>query len=106
MTEDVRAVVLAGGSGTRLWPLSRLQTPKQFLRLMGDETLLDATVNRLVPLVDSLLGDASKARNKLGWRPKTSFAKLVREMVDSDLAEAERDALAQRHGFKLFNRHE
>lgn len=49
---DVRAVILAGGSGTRLWPLSRMQAPKQFLRLAGDETLLDATVSRLRPLVD------------------------------------------------------
>ena len=50
---DVRAVILAGGSGTRLWPLSRLQSPKQFSRLIGDETLIDATVARLHPLVDN-----------------------------------------------------
>jgi GDPmannose 4,6-dehydratase len=56
--------------------------------------------------VDSLLGDASKARKQLGWSPKTSFSDLVREMVTSDLAEAERDTLVQKHGFKLFNRHE
>jgi mannose-1-phosphate guanylyltransferase/mannose-6-phosphate isomerase len=48
----VHAVILAGGSGTRLWPLSRLQSPKQFLRLAGDETLLEATVSRLAPLID------------------------------------------------------
>src|SRR5665213_2149684 len=48
---DLRAVILAGGSGTRLWPLSRMQAPKQFLRLAGEETLLDATVTRLRPLV-------------------------------------------------------
>ena len=39
--------------------------------------------------VESLLGDASKARTQLGWEPKISFARLVEEMVDSDLAEAE-----------------
>lgn len=50
---DVRAVILAGGSGTRLWPLSRLQTPKQFLHLAGDETMLQATINRLHPLIDA-----------------------------------------------------
>ncbi len=49
---DVRAVILAGGSGTRLWPLSRQQAPKQFLRLAGDRTLLEATVDRLKPLLD------------------------------------------------------
>jgi len=48
----VKAVILAGGSGTRLWPLSRMQLPKQFLRLQGDKTLLDATVHRLTPLID------------------------------------------------------
>jgi GDPmannose 4,6-dehydratase len=56
--------------------------------------------------VDSLLGDASKARRKLGWKPSTSFAELVREMVTSDVAEAERDTLIQRGGYRLFNRHE
>ncbi|QJR15684.1 mannose-1-phosphate guanylyltransferase/mannose-6-phosphate isomerase [Usitatibacter palustris] len=45
------AVILAGGSGTRLWPLSRLQSPKQFLPLAGDETLIEATISRLAPLI-------------------------------------------------------
>ncbi|MDT8375567.1 MAG: mannose-1-phosphate guanylyltransferase/mannose-6-phosphate isomerase [Mariprofundaceae bacterium] len=45
------AVILAGGSGTRLWPLSRQQLPKQFLNLKGDETLLGGTISRLHPLV-------------------------------------------------------
>ena len=47
----ITAVILAGGSGTRLWPLSRMQLPKQFLRLQGEKTLLDATVHRLAPLI-------------------------------------------------------
>jgi GDPmannose 4,6-dehydratase len=50
--------------------------------------------------VDSLLGDASKARCKLGWAPKTSFKELVREMCEADLAEAKRDALVSSHGYK------
>ncbi|MFC1536593.1 mannose-1-phosphate guanylyltransferase/mannose-6-phosphate isomerase [Pseudomonadota bacterium] len=45
------AVILAGGSGTRLWPLSRQQLPKQFLNLKGDETLLGGTISRLQPLI-------------------------------------------------------
>jgi len=48
----IKAVVLAGGSGTRLWPLSRKQLPKQFLRLQGEKTLLDETVHRLAPLIE------------------------------------------------------
>lgn len=47
----VKAVVLAGGSGTRLWPLSRLQLPKQFLKLEGERTLLEETIQRLHPLI-------------------------------------------------------
>lgn len=45
------AVVLAGGSGTRLWPTSRDNTPKQFLKLGGDRTMLQATVDRILPII-------------------------------------------------------
>jgi mannose-1-phosphate guanylyltransferase/mannose-6-phosphate isomerase len=48
----VYAVVLAGGGGTRLWPLSRPECPKPFLRLLGEESLIQRTVARLVPLVE------------------------------------------------------
>ena len=41
--------------------------------------------------VETLLGDASKAKQKLGWTPQTSFADLVAEMAEADLAEATRD---------------
>jgi GDPmannose 4,6-dehydratase len=53
--------------------------------------------------VDSLLGDARKARNRLGWTPQVSFAELVREMVASDLEHARRDALVKSHGYKVPN---
>ncbi|MDB4035265.1 mannose-1-phosphate guanylyltransferase/mannose-6-phosphate isomerase [Pseudomonadales bacterium] len=43
----IKAVVMAGGSGTRLWPLSRAGHPKQFLALNGDDTMLQATIKRL-----------------------------------------------------------
>jgi mannose-1-phosphate guanylyltransferase/mannose-6-phosphate isomerase len=46
------AVILAGGGGTRLWPLSRQARPKPFLNLLGDRTLLQATVDRLSPLIE------------------------------------------------------
>jgi len=48
----VYAVILAGGGGTRLWPLSRPECPKPFLRLLGEETLIQRTVARLAPLVE------------------------------------------------------
>ncbi|HEY5382090.1 MAG TPA: GDP-mannose 4,6-dehydratase [Acidobacteriaceae bacterium] len=53
--------------------------------------------------VDTLLGDASKAKRELGWSPKTSFEEMVAEMVDADLRAAERDALVRRHGFDAYN---
>ena len=46
----IKAVIMAGGSGTRLWPLSRATHPKQFLALNGEETMLQATVKRLSDL--------------------------------------------------------
>lgn len=51
--------------------------------------------------VDSLLGDASKAKQKLGWEPRISFAKLVSEMVFEDLELAQRDSLIKHHGHKV-----
>jgi GDPmannose 4,6-dehydratase len=52
--------------------------------------------------VDTLLGDASKARAKLGWVPEISFETLVREMVAADLTIARRDAVIAREGFKTY----
>ncbi len=48
----LKAVVLAGGSGSRLWPLSRQQLPKQFLNLNGVDSMLSATIGRLSPLIE------------------------------------------------------
>ncbi|MCF8080408.1 MAG: GDP-mannose 4,6-dehydratase [Desulfobacterales bacterium] len=53
--------------------------------------------------VDTLLGDPSKAKTKLGWEPKVKFADLVKEMVRADLAEAQRDDLCRRAGFSILN---
>ncbi|MBK7471134.1 MAG: GDP-mannose 4,6-dehydratase [Betaproteobacteria bacterium] len=53
--------------------------------------------------VNTLLGDASKAKAKLGWQPEVSFDELVREMVAEDLRQAQRDELVQRHGHVVHN---
>lgn len=50
---SVYAVILAGGSGSRLWPLSRQNLPKQFLALDGKVSLLQTTINRLSPLIEA-----------------------------------------------------
>lgn len=56
--------------------------------------------------VDSLLGDPTKAREQLGWRPQTSFDELVREMVESDQVLARRDAAMSRQGYPVVQRRE
>jgi len=56
--------------------------------------------------VETLLGDASKARVKLGWVPRTAFPELVAEMAREDLKAAERDELIKRHGYKAYEHKE
>lgn len=78
-----------------------------------DEKGYDAAGNCIVAIdpryfrpteVESLLGDASKAKQKLGWTPKTTFAELVREMAQEDLKRAQKDELTSRNGFETLNR--
>ena len=77
-----------------------------------DEKALDANGNIVVAVdrryfrpteVETLLGDPGKARRELGWTPRTTFDELVREMVESDLKAAQRDALVRQHGFDAYN---
>jgi len=56
--------------------------------------------------VETLLGDPSKAKKKLGWTPKITFDELVAEMVREDLKAAERDELIKKHGYSVLNCHE
>lgn len=53
--------------------------------------------------VETLLGDPTKAKQKLGWSPKVGFRQLVAEMVAADLKAAERDALVKRHGYAAYD---
>ncbi len=81
-----------------------------------DEHAVDTATGRTVVRVDSryfrpaevdtLLGDATKARRQLGWAPQVTFDELVREMVESDLRLAQRDALVEREGFAAYKHHE
>ncbi len=79
-SRDVRAVILAGGRGTRFWPLGRAARPKQFLRITGPDPMLLQTVRRIRPLVPprkiTLIADAvqtRQARRLLPKLPKASF---------------------------------
>jgi GDPmannose 4,6-dehydratase len=56
--------------------------------------------------VETLLGDPTKAKEKLGWVPKVTFEELVSEMVREDLKSAERDELIKKHGYKAMDYHE
>lgn len=56
--------------------------------------------------VETLLGDPTKAIEKLGWKPKIRFDELVAEMVDEDLKSAERDELVKSHGYQAMDYHE
>ncbi len=77
-----------------------------------EEKAVDAQGNVIVAVdpayfrpteVETLLGDATKAREQLGWTPRTTFEQLVTEMVDADLKSAERDALVRRHGYDAYS---
>ena len=56
--------------------------------------------------VETLLGDSTKARERLGWQPEIGFAELVREMMREDLQQAERDVLCRREGFQTLRYNE
>ncbi|WP_041655794.1 GDP-mannose 4,6-dehydratase [Azoarcus sp. KH32C] len=56
--------------------------------------------------VDTLLGDPTKAHEKLGWTPQTKFEDLVAEMVREDFKSAQRDELVKKHGFAAYDYHE
>jgi len=56
--------------------------------------------------VETLLGDSTKAKNKLNWQPKISFQALVKEMMMMDLDAAKKDKLCEEKGFNIFNYHE
>lgn len=71
------------------------------------ETLVEIDSRYFRPTeVESLLGDATKAKEKLGWQPKVGFKELVSEMVREDLKEAERDQLCKKEGFRVMKYHE
>ncbi len=87
------AVIMAGGGGTRLWPLSRAARPKPFLPLLGDTTLLQATVARLSPLIDAtptciVVTDGRYADLVREQLPDLPAANLLREPMGRNTAAA------------------
>ncbi len=79
---------------------------------VGFDTVSKRSIVRVDPRyfrpteVETLLGDAGKAKRLLGWSATVSFAQLVQEMVASDLTIAKRDALISKEGYKVYQHHE
>jgi GDPmannose 4,6-dehydratase len=81
-----------------------------------EETGIDTTTGRTLVRVDpryfrpteveTLLGDPTKARQKLGWTAEVAFPELVADMVESDLEVAKRDAMVAKQGYKVYSHHE
>ena len=80
------------------------RAPKRWKTIKPGQTVVRVDPHYYRPAeVDTLLGDARKARAKLGWKPKIGFRELVKEMVQEDLRAAERDDLARRHGHRVYD---
>jgi GDPmannose 4,6-dehydratase len=105
---SVREFVAAAGSLLGM----KIEWQGEGIDEVGIDTVAGRTIVRVDPRyfrpteVESLLGDASKAANKLGWTPEVSFAELVAEMIESDLDLAKRDALIAKEGYRVHRHHE
>jgi GDPmannose 4,6-dehydratase len=105
---SVREFVVAAGSLLDM----KIEWQGKGVDEVGIDTKTGRTYVRVDPRyfrpteVETLLGDATKARKKLGWSPEVSFPELVAEMVQSDLDLAKRDSLVASEGYQVFNHHE
>lgn len=105
---SVRDFVVAAGSLLDL----KIEWQGKGVKEVGIDSATGRTIVHVDPRyfrpteVETLLGDPTKARQKLGWSAEVSFNELVAEMVASDLEEAKRDALVAKEGFKVYNHHE
>jgi len=86
------AVIMAGGGGTRLWPLSRQERPKQSLQLLGDRTMFQIAVDRLAPLFPPerilVVANATYAADQRRQRPELPEANFVLEPAPRGTAPA------------------
>jgi len=113
--------VIASGKQQLVWDLIDLAAAELGMRIgWEDEGVekkgLDAATGKPIVCidpryfrpaeVDTLLGDASKARRKLGWEPRILFEELIREMVMADLREAEKDAMVRQKGYRIYGHSE
>jgi GDPmannose 4,6-dehydratase len=105
---SVRDFVVAAGSLLDM----KIEWRGEGVDEIGVDTVTGRNIVRVDPRyfrpteVDTLLGDATKARDKLGWTAEVSFPELVAEMIESDLDLAKRDALIAKEGYKVYRHHE
>jgi GDPmannose 4,6-dehydratase len=105
---SVRDFVVAAGSLLDM----KIEWRGEGLEEIGVDTVSGRDIVRVDPRyfrpteVDTLLGDATKAREKLGWTAEVSFPELVAEMIESDLDLAKRDALIAKEGYRVYSHHE
>jgi GDPmannose 4,6-dehydratase len=105
---SVRDFVVA--AGTRLG--MKIEWKGAGVDEVGTDTRTGRTLVRVDPRyfrpteVQTLLGDATKAKQKLGWTAEVAFPELVVDMVDSDLQVAKRDAMVAKQGYKVYSHHE
>jgi GDPmannose 4,6-dehydratase len=105
---SVRDFVVAAGSLLDM----RIEWQGEGVDEVGIDTVTGRKLVRVDPRyfrpteVETLLGDATKARQKLGWTAEVSFPELVAEMIESDLDLAKRDALVAKEGYKVYSHHE
>ena len=105
---SVRDFVAAAGAELGM----RLEWHGSGVEEVGVDAASGKTIVRIDPRyfrpteVETLLGDPTKAREKLGWSARTSFDELVREMVAEDLTIAQRDHLVETSGFRAFHHRE
>jgi len=106
VTSDEKQVTSNPGEATQLRNLDSDANAVNFSErgLLAGDVVVEVDPSYFRPTeVKMLLGDASKAREKLGWEPKISFHEMVSQMVKSDLEEASRDQLCKESGFKVLN---
>ena len=86
----LHAIIMAGGSGTRFWPKSRRDRPKQLLKLFGDATMLQQTVARIEPLVSTervvIVTGADQAEATRAQLPELPPENIVAEPCPRDTA--------------------
>ncbi|MBN2206229.1 MAG: mannose-1-phosphate guanylyltransferase [Candidatus Aminicenantes bacterium] len=90
MSLPLHAVIMAGGSGTRFWPLSRARRPKQFLPIVGRKTMVEETVERLRPLIRAgrvyTIANADQTRTLRRLLPRVPAGNLLVEPAGRNTA--------------------